>query len=110
MPSIRTHKGARAPHRHQAAVKVNPDEGRTSKMYGRRWQKVRLKILRAQPLCIECAKDGMVVEAKEVDHKTPHRGDMELFYDESNLQGLCKPCHSRKTAVENGGFGNRVKR
>nr|WP_243256973.1 HNH endonuclease signature motif containing protein [Rhizobium skierniewicense] len=27
------------------------------------------------------------------DHKIPHRGDEALFWDESNLQCLCKPCH-----------------
>jgi hypothetical protein len=26
-----------------------------------------------------------------------HNGDIESFYDESNLQGLCKPCHDLKT-------------
>ncbi|MCZ6609557.1 MAG: HNH endonuclease signature motif containing protein [Alphaproteobacteria bacterium] len=26
--------------------------------------------------------------------------------DPSNLQGMCRPCHSRKTATEDGGWGN----
>ncbi|WP_336801465.1 HNH endonuclease [Kaistia sp. MMO-174] len=29
------------------------------------------------------------------DHITPHRGDPRLFWDPSNLQTLCKPCHDR---------------
>lgn len=31
---------------------------------------------------------------------------MSLFWDRTNWQGLCKQCHSRKTAAEDGGFGN----
>lgn len=33
-----------------------------------------------------------------------HNGDLESFYDESNLQGSCKLCHNAKTAKETG-FG-----
>lgn len=47
----------------------------------------------------------MVRAATEVDHIIPHRGDQQLFWDTNNWQGLCKPCHSRKTAQEDGGFG-----
>lgn len=42
----------------------------------------------------------------DVDHIVPHRGDPELLYDEANLQSLCHECHSKKTAREDGGFGN----
>ena len=44
--------------------------------------------------------------AREVDHIEPHKGDDTLFWDQDNWQPLCKPCHSRKTATEDGGFGN----
>ena len=27
------------------------------------------------------------------DHKAPHRGDRDLFFDPANIQTLCKPCH-----------------
>lgn len=36
---------------------------------------------------------GAVVRAVVVDHKVPHRGDMNLFWDKSNWQALCKQCH-----------------
>ncbi|MFR3634507.1 MAG: HNH endonuclease [Sutterella sp.] len=36
----------------------------------------------------------------------PHKGDMALFWDQSNWQPLCHTCHSKKTAREDGGFGN----
>jgi 5-methylcytosine-specific restriction protein A len=48
----------------------------------------------------------MYVQATVVDHIKPHQGDPELFWDSENLQALCAPCHSRKTASEDGGFGN----
>jgi hypothetical protein len=41
------------------------------------------------------------------DHIIPHKGNWVLFCDLDNLQGLCDACHSRKTAQEDGGFGNR---
>ena len=41
-----------------------------------------------------------------VDHKTPHRGDPERFWDqEKNWQGLCATCHSgAKRELENTGI------
>ena len=46
--------------------------------------------------------------ATEIDHINPVSSEHdEHFYDTNNLQGLCKSCHSKKTARENGGFGNK---
>jgi 5-methylcytosine-specific restriction protein A len=75
--------------------------------YGRRWQKVRLEYLARHPLCVDPygVHGVMVVAATEVDHIVPHKGDMTRFWDASNWQGLCKECHSKKTATEDGGFG-----
>jgi 5-methylcytosine-specific restriction endonuclease McrA len=37
------------------------------------------------------------------DHIMPHRGDERLFWDEANLQCLCKACHDGvKQAAEQG--------
>lgn len=65
-----------------------------------RWRKARLWYLDRYPLCRDCAELGGVVVATDVDHVIPHRGDARLFWDQSNWQGLCKACHSRKTARE----------
>ena len=79
-----------------------------SHLYGTAWKKLRAAILRQRPLCVECEKIGRIVKATHLDHITPHRGDMALFHDTDNLQGLCHSCHSAKTAAEDGGFGNKA--
>ena len=68
-----------------------------SRGYNWRWQKARLAHLGKHPLCIECSTLGRVTAASVVDHIVPHRGDQELFWDLSNWQSLCAPCHNRKT-------------
>lgn len=49
---------------------------------------------------------GILRAATVVDHIKPHKGDMEVFWDLSNWQGLCEPCHNKKTAREDGAFGH----
>lgn len=72
-----------------------------------RWKATRLGYFRAHPLCVDPYKlHGLVVvAAAELDHIEPHEEVYERFWDPTNWQGLCKSCHSKKTALENGGFG-----
>jgi len=81
----------------------------TQRGYGYRWQKAREGYLAKHPLCVECEREGKVVVATDLDHIIPHRGDQVLFWRESNWMALCKPCHSKKTATEDGGFGNSLR-
>lgn len=81
-------------------------ESASSRGYNSRWRKARNTWLTRHPLCIECAKYRRVIPATVVDHIIPHRGDQDLFWDTTNWQSLCKPCHDKKTAREDGGFGN----
>jgi 5-methylcytosine-specific restriction protein A len=64
--------------------------------------------LRAHPLAVDYfgSHDSVVMLAEVVDHIIPHRGDMKLFWDPTNWQGLTKVDHDRKTALEDGGFGH----
>lgn len=98
----------------QAATKRHeaPEQQRgtsASRGYGYKWQQARAGYLALHPLCAECERNGRIDIARELDHIVPHKGDMALFWKRSNWQGLCKPCHSAKTAREDGGFGNVVK-
>lgn len=61
--------------------------------YNYEWQQARLVHLNDNPLCVYCDREGRVSAASVVDHIIPHRGDMVLFWDRSNWQSLCKPCH-----------------
>ena len=77
-------------------------------LYGSRWQRARKSFLSQYPLCAECLKNGITKAADVVDHQTPHKGNVELFWRVSNWQSLCKRCHDKKTAEE-GAFGNKKK-
>lgn len=58
------------------------------------WKRLRIWQLKREPVCRFCQKAGQVTEANTVDHIMPHKGDMAKFFDRSNLQSLCKECHS----------------
>lgn len=64
--------------------------------YDGRWLGIRERYLRYHPFCELKAKCNGA-EATEVDHIVPIRqgGD----YTASNLQAVCKRCHSYKTAT-----------
>lgn len=67
-----------------------------------RWRQDRKRFLRKNPLCVFCKQRGKIVAATVVDHIEPHKGDMKLFWNKSNWQGLCKTCHnSIKKRIEN---------
>ncbi len=66
-----------------------------------RWRRLRLLHLRESPLCVHCERRGNTSAANEVDHIVAiERGG--AAFDRDNLQSLCKTCHSRKTAGDDG--------
>lgn len=68
--------------------------------YNYKWQKARERYLLDNPLCVYCDRLGRVTAASVVDHVIAHRGDMTLFWDQSNWQPLCKPCHDSVKQAE----------
>ncbi|MFZ3132667.1 MAG: HNH endonuclease signature motif containing protein [Desulfosporosinus sp.] len=80
----------------------------TERGYNARWQRYRTQFLMAHPLCEckECKDGGLITVATVVDHIIPHKGNYNLFWDPSNHQAMSKQHHDRKTATEDGGFGN----
>jgi 5-methylcytosine-specific restriction protein A len=77
--------------------------------YDYRWQQASKMFLVSHPLCVECEREGRITAASLVDHVVPHKGNQQLFWDESNWQPLCKEHHDIKTAKEDGAFGNKIK-
>jgi 5-methylcytosine-specific restriction protein A len=61
-----------------------------------RWRRLRLEVLREAAYA--CAQCGQITLALDVDHIVKHDGDPDRFWDRDNLQALCIPCHSSKTA------------
>jgi 5-methylcytosine-specific restriction protein A len=75
--------------------------------YGPEWRKYRRDYLRAAPWCVQCRREGRQTRALVVDHIQPVGGPLDpTFWDPRNHQALCPSCHSKKTAAEDGGFGN----
>lgn len=64
-----------------------------------RWRKESKEFLAGHPFCYVCGKPSKIV-----DHIQPHRGNLELFYDQTNWQPMCWSCHTRKTFKENNNF------
>jgi 5-methylcytosine-specific restriction protein A len=78
--------------------------------YDYTWKKFRELWLAKHPLCGDredgrsaehsrCAREGRVTAATDVDHITPHRGDMVAFW-QGPWQSLCGTCHREKTQQE----------
>lgn len=58
------------------------------------WQRLRWRVLvRDRFTCQICGRVEHETSQLVADHRAPHRGDEALFWDEDNLQCLCKPCH-----------------
>jgi 5-methylcytosine-specific restriction protein A len=73
------------------------------------WKRLRLMVLGRDPICVACKRNASTV----ADHKKAFRTgkteneEWQLFCDLNNLQGLCHPCHSEKTAKFDAGFGHQ---
>ena len=68
-----------------------------------RWQRLREIVFARDLFTCRMVGCGVVIAEKHLltcDHVIPHRGDERLFWDEGNLQTLCKPCHDRRKQAE----------
>jgi len=68
--------------------------------HSQRWRKAAKFFLSVNALCVFCERVGRIKPATIVDHITPHRGDDNLFWDQSNWQALCATCHSRHKQIK----------
>lgn len=71
---------------------------RINRRYGARWRRIRAAYISQHPLCEDCQAQGKITPVAEVHHVLPleHGGS----HDFSNLRSLCKPCHSRQSALD----------
>lgn len=70
----------------------------TKRVTGRRLQAMRAALFADNPLCVECARLGLVTLATQRDHIKPlGEGGAD---DSSNVQGLCDACHEVKSLAE----------
>lgn len=62
-----------------------------------RWARLRWSVLvRDMFTCQMCGRLEPNTSKLVCDHRQPHRGNLDLFWDEENLQTLCaSPCHSK---------------
>lgn len=75
------------------------------------WKRLRELHLQGEPVCRRCKARDLIVPAKIVDHIKPHRGNPTLFFDQNNLQSLCKQCHDgSKQSEERRGYVKGVDR
>jgi 5-methylcytosine-specific restriction protein A len=81
------------------------------------WRAVRRTVLARDPFCMMCIErdrrepgDQVLIAISTVVHHViaarkyidQHGGDVSFFYDDTNLEGVCKPDHDATTARECG--------
>lgn len=104
MPRIPIHNLGHKKRTAFAKTRNSDERNLYNKLYNnRRYRRLRSLFLQSNPLCIECKKNNKVVAAEVLDHIIPHRGNVELFWDENNWQSLCKTCHNAKSGRESKG-------
>lgn len=82
----------------------------TERGYGWKWRTYVEAYKRRNPLCVHCLARNVITPMQAVDHVKKVSGPSDpLFWVPTNHQSLCNPCHSVKTATEDGGFGNSRK-
>jgi 5-methylcytosine-specific restriction enzyme A len=74
----------------------------SNRLRGRRAVAVRLRRLRAEPLCRDCKARGRISESTVPDHIIPlTKGGTDT---DDNIRCLCADCHRVRTAEQ---FGHR---
>lgn len=93
----RVPKGRCPKHQKQLYKEQNLRRKDSDSLYGTsRWKNARKRFMMNNPICAECKSTGLITAAQCVDHIRTVQSGAD-FWDETNWQSLCKPCHSAKT-------------
>jgi 5-methylcytosine-specific restriction enzyme A len=85
----------------QGTPRVDDRRTAAERGYGRQWASVSRRFREGNPNCVQCEAEGITTPAALVDHRRPVVGPNDPgFYDEGNLQSLCRSCHAKKTHGE----------
>ena len=92
-------KGGRCDDHQPPPWKSSVGKSSSDRGYGHEWRKKRrIALIRDSHLCQLCIKDGIIINATDVDHiVNKAKGGTD---DIDNLQSLCSPCHKKKTSAE----------
>ena len=86
-------------HKKQEQQRYDKERGTAHERgYDANHRRLRKIVLAEEPLCRHCLEKGITTASNEMDHIDGNSRNLKR----SNLQGLCKPCHSRKTIKEQG--------
>ncbi len=76
--------------------------------YTKTWKKRRADQLARIPWCEPCKRLGKSRPATVANHKTPHRGNRELFF-KGPIESACKNCHDQAIQrEEREGFSREI--
>ena len=90
---ITQHKRPPITAKHKPRARQESRDHSSARGYSRRWERFRASFLAANPLCEFCLPRGEIRPATVVDHDLPHRGDLELFWN-NTFTALCAKHHS----------------
>lgn len=83
------------------AVRIRRERIDRTAEYDSRWRKFSAEYRKQNPFCVECLRVGAYnSQHLHVDHIIPLELAPQRKYDVSNVQVLCRSCHSKKTAKE----------
>jgi 5-methylcytosine-specific restriction protein A len=58
-----------------------------------RWRKLAAEVKLRDLFTCQMQSCGRIGGVLVADHRRPHRGNPDLFWNEANLWTICKPCH-----------------
>jgi 5-methylcytosine-specific restriction protein A len=67
------------------------------------WERIRVRQLSGDPLCMACKLEGRITQANHVDHVFPWAAIGPHAFTRNLFQSLCPECHGQKSGLEKRG-------